>query len=291
MESHEALLFLIWIFMSTMIGTVSYRSRARDIFSIYEDKLVCLWSLAILMTLGRCPYSQFVPLRIWNKDPRQETHQWFIENMAWPTTIKMHNNKCQENYCMPYNTMEDLVEELHPFLESQHEELVNDQVDIRKVAHMIVYQLAHGNGYRQIADMYGICPSIVWKYVQIVVNNLSDATRYSIYDKYITIPMGERLQTIIDRFYVRIRLPNICGAIDGIQLVPKSLWPTLTIIIGKNATTLQFRQYAMQIRCSRTFVPIVLEEYTTEDNLRHHLWTNNFDVNKYSSILKLLWDN
>jgi hypothetical protein len=27
---------------------------------------------------------------------------------------------------MPYNTMEDLVEELRLFLESQHEELVND---------------------------------------------------------------------------------------------------------------------------------------------------------------------
>jgi phosphatidylglycerophosphatase A len=74
MESDEALLFLIWIFMSTMIGTVPCRSHAHDILSIYDDELVGLWSLPILMTLGRCQYSRFDPLRMWNKDPRQETH-------------------------------------------------------------------------------------------------------------------------------------------------------------------------------------------------------------------------
>jgi hypothetical protein len=84
---------------------------------------------------------------------------------------------------------------------------------------MVVYQLAHGDGYRQIADKCGIGPGTVWKYVQIVVNILSNTTRYPIYDKYITNRTGKRLQTIIDRFYVKTGLPNICGAIDGIHIL------------------------------------------------------------------------
>jgi hypothetical protein len=130
----------------------------------------------------------------------------------------MRDNKYQENYRMPYHAMEDLITELRPFLESHHEELLNDQVDIRMVVHMVIYRLAHGIGYKHIGDRYGIGPAIVWKYVQIVVNILSNASKFPIYDKYIRIPTGKRLQTIIDRFHARTGLPNICGAIDGIHI-------------------------------------------------------------------------
>jgi hypothetical protein len=40
---------------------------------------------------------------------------------------------------MPFATMEELIAELHPFLELCHEELVKNQVDIRKVVYMVVY--------------------------------------------------------------------------------------------------------------------------------------------------------
>jgi hypothetical protein len=50
---------------------------------------------------------------------------------------------------------------LRPFLESQREELVNDQVDVKKVVHMVVYRLAHGIPYRHIVDRYGIGPATI----------------------------------------------------------------------------------------------------------------------------------
>jgi hypothetical protein len=85
---------------------------------------------------------------------------------------------------MPYEAMEELVEELRPFLESHNEHLVNDRVDVRKVVHMVVYRLAHG-----IGDRYCTGSTTVWKYVQIVVNILSNARMFPIYNKYISNPI------------------------------------------------------------------------------------------------------
>jgi hypothetical protein len=125
---------------------------------------------------------------------------------------------------MPYEAMEDLVAELRPFLEPHHEDLINDRLDPRMVVHMVVYRLAHGVGYRPLGDRYGIGLATAWKYVQIVVNILSNATMFPIYERYISNPTGERLQDIINRFQVKTGLPNICGAIDGthIPLVHKA---------------------------------------------------------------------
>jgi hypothetical protein len=38
---------------------------------------------------------------------------------------------------------------------------VNDQVDVKKVVHMVVYRLAHGIPYRHIVDRYGIGPATI----------------------------------------------------------------------------------------------------------------------------------
>ena len=67
------------------------------------------------MSLGCCQYSRFDHLQMWYKDPRHETHKQFTENMAWHTTTEMHDSKFQESYHMPYNAMEDLMDELHLF--------------------------------------------------------------------------------------------------------------------------------------------------------------------------------
>jgi hypothetical protein len=56
------------------MGTVSYKFRARDVLTMYQEESVGQWSLPIFMGLLRCQYSRFDPLRIWHKDPRQETH-------------------------------------------------------------------------------------------------------------------------------------------------------------------------------------------------------------------------
>jgi hypothetical protein len=86
MESDVGLIFLTWMLMTTMIDTLSYKSRARTVISTYLDESMGQWSLPILLGLGRCQYSRFDPLRMWYKDPRQITHWRFIENLAWHTT-------------------------------------------------------------------------------------------------------------------------------------------------------------------------------------------------------------
>jgi hypothetical protein len=73
-EANVGLVFLIWMLMSTMMGTVSYKFRARDVLTMYQEESVGQWSLPIFMGLLHCQYSRFDPLRIWHKDPRQETH-------------------------------------------------------------------------------------------------------------------------------------------------------------------------------------------------------------------------
>jgi hypothetical protein len=67
------------------------------------------WSLPIILGLVCCQYSHFDPLRVWYKNPCQETYWRVIENLAWHTTSEMRDNKYKENYCMPYETMEELV--------------------------------------------------------------------------------------------------------------------------------------------------------------------------------------
>jgi hypothetical protein len=57
MESDVGLIFFIWMLMSTMIGMVSYKSRAHDIFSMYQEESVDQWSLPILMGFRCCQYS------------------------------------------------------------------------------------------------------------------------------------------------------------------------------------------------------------------------------------------
>ena len=89
---------------------------------------------------------------------------------------------------MPYDAIEELVGELHLFLEPYHENLVNDHDDVRKVVHMVIYCLALRFGYRHITYRYGTGPSTIWKYVQIIVNILTNATMFPIYNKYISNP-------------------------------------------------------------------------------------------------------
>jgi hypothetical protein len=214
-NANVGLIFLTWMLMSNMMETVSYRSRAWDVLLAYQEQSIGPILLPILLGSVRCKYSRFDPLRLWHKGPRQETHWRFIENMVWHTTREMRDNKYQESYRMPYEAMEDLIGELRPFLESHHEELVKDRVDVRKVVHMVIYRLAHAISYKHIGDRYGTGPSTVWKYVQIVVNILSNATMFPIYSKYISNPIGDRLRSIINRFYDKTGLSNICGAIDG----------------------------------------------------------------------------
>jgi hypothetical protein len=101
MERDAGLIFLIWMLMFTMSGTVLHRSRARDVLSLYEEDSGGRWILPILMGLGHGQYSRFDPLRMWYKDPRQETQWRFIENMAWHTTPEMRDSKYQKTIACP----------------------------------------------------------------------------------------------------------------------------------------------------------------------------------------------
>jgi hypothetical protein len=52
-KSDVGLNFFIWMLMSSMIGTVSYKSWAHDILFKYQEESVGQWS-PILLGLGCC---------------------------------------------------------------------------------------------------------------------------------------------------------------------------------------------------------------------------------------------
>ena len=54
LESDVGLIFFIWMLMSSMTVTVSYKSWVHDILFKYQEDSLDQWSLPIILDLGHC---------------------------------------------------------------------------------------------------------------------------------------------------------------------------------------------------------------------------------------------
>jgi hypothetical protein len=139
-----------------------------------------------------------------------------VESTIWHTTPEMRNRKFMGYYRMSFEAFNSLVEELTPFLQSQCVNLVQPQVEIRKIVAIGIYRLAHGTSGTHMANRFNVRASTIRKYVDVVCDAICDKNK--LFSKYINIPSSGHLQKIIDCFHDLIGLPNICGAIDGTHI-------------------------------------------------------------------------
>ncbi len=129
-------------------------------------------------------------------------------------------------YRMNFEGFNSLVEKLTPFLQSQCVNLVQPQVEIRKIVAIVIYRLAHGTSATNMADRFNVRVTRKYvkkirKYMDIVCDDLCDKNK--LFSKYINIPSSDRVQKIIDCFHDLTSLPNICGAIDSTHISLASL--------------------------------------------------------------------
>ena len=118
---------------------------------------------------------------------------------------------------MSFLAFEYLVLELTPFLQSHARYFVLALIPIRKQIKLVIYRLACNHSCEKTNDLYGYGASTICKYTDIVCRVLSSRDR-GLFITYIYTPVGDRLHDIMERFRNSMRLPNICGAIDGIHI-------------------------------------------------------------------------
>jgi hypothetical protein len=94
--------------------------------------------------------------------------------------------------------------------------LVQPQVEIRKIVTIVIYRLAHGTSATHMTDLFNLKGSTVKKYVDIVCDALCDKNK--LFNNYISIPFGHLQKKIINRFHDLTGLPNICGAINSTHI-------------------------------------------------------------------------
>jgi len=117
---------------------------------------------------------------------------------------------------MNFDAFENLLNMLSSFLRSRCVNQVRPQMKIRKIVACIIYRFAHGYSPDHMANRFKIEVSTIKKYVDIVCDILTSKDK--LYSQYINIPSEDCLFSIISDFEELMRLPNICGVIDGIHI-------------------------------------------------------------------------
>jgi hypothetical protein len=171
------------------------------------------------------------PPHFWWKELKQYTHWDLMETNVWHTTSEIKDTKFLLHYKMNFEAFNNLVLELTSFLQSSCLNLVRPQLKIKKIMAIVIYRFVHGFSATHMADQFNVGASIIRKYVDIVYDVLIDKDK--LFNKYISILLGQYLKDIITRFENLIGIPNICGVIDGTH-IPLADFPSkkITLAIG-----------------------------------------------------------
>jgi hypothetical protein len=122
---------------------------------------------------------------------------------------------------MSFDTFNNLVEVLFPFLNLKCLNPMNLQVEIKKIVVVVLYKIVHGFSFKHMSNRLDVGAPIVRKYVDMVRDVLHDKNK--LFGKYINMSFKEQPLGVIHQYQEFTCLPNICGAIDGthISLIEK----------------------------------------------------------------------
>jgi hypothetical protein len=125
------------------------------------------------------------------------------------------------DYIMSFNTFNNSVEELFPFLKLKCLNPMNLQLEIRKMIVVVLYRFVHGFSFKHMSNRFDVGAPIVQKYVDILYDVLCDKNK--LFGKYINMPFKEQPLGVIHQYQEFTSLPNICNVIDGthISLIEK----------------------------------------------------------------------
>jgi hypothetical protein len=116
---------LIWMLLFVTLGNYAFfKSWVRNYF-LHNDPSIKFHFLPFLSTILSRKRS---PSWLWWKKPMQHVQWDFVESTVWHTTPEMRHRKFMGYYRMSFETFNNLVEELTPFLQSQCVNLVRPQL-------------------------------------------------------------------------------------------------------------------------------------------------------------------
>jgi hypothetical protein len=97
-------------------------------------------------------------------------------------------------------------------------------------------------------NRFNVGASTIRKYVDIVCDVLIDKDK--LFNKYISIPSGQRLKDVIVHFENLTSIPNMCGAIDGTHILLANLLnKKITLAIGDFFNKKKFHSIVLQAMC------------------------------------------
>jgi len=112
----------------------------------------------------------------------------------------------------------------------------------------VIYQFAHGFSATHMINRFNVGASTIRKYVDIVCDVLIDKDK--LFNKYISIPSGQRLKDVIVHFENLTSIPNMCGTIDGTHILLVNLLnKKITLAIGDFFNKKKFHSIVLQAMC------------------------------------------
>jgi hypothetical protein len=124
----------------------------------------------------------------------------------------MRDRKYIMYYRMTFDVFQTLMLELIPYLQSRCLNLVRPHLEIKKMIAIIFYKFGNGHNATHVADCFNVGASIIWKYVDIVCDVLTNINKF--FSKYISNPRRNQFRLMNQEFQELTSLPNICGLFD-----------------------------------------------------------------------------
>jgi hypothetical protein len=182
----------------------------------YRAYLFCLlFSIPEIMT------SVFPPRRYWN--PKRVMWMEYRSQLQWneiyqgcylTNQLAMLQERWRRDFKLSYFQFSELLDMLKPFIQKKDIRFRN-AIPAAKALVVAIHRLAFGGVVRRTRNFLGIGPATTSTYTHLICEALVD----NFYDKYIKIPKGHQLETIMAGFEKITNIPYMWGAIDGSHIV------------------------------------------------------------------------
>ena len=164
---------------------------------ILDQQMVCFSAFLLLRFSNACVTRRSA----WSKYRSQAFFSIVVSRWT--------DREWKKNFRVSRITFHFLCRELAPFLTKRH--IVRKPLSVDQRVAMCLWRLGTNVEYRTISHLFGVGLSTVCVAVHEVCNVLVEHFR----SKYIKIPSGQGLRSVIDGFESKWDFPQCVGAIDG----------------------------------------------------------------------------
>ena len=141
---------------------------------------------------------------VWTK-PRNTS---FLDEVV----IKWDDEEFKKNFRLTRATFQYLCSELQPHLQKMT--VVRTPISIEKRVSIALWRLGTNVEYRTISHLFGVGLSTVC----VVVHEVCKAIVETLAARYIKMPEGDQLKTVVSGFATKWSFPQCVGAVDGTHI-------------------------------------------------------------------------